>query len=274
MNVLHEPMMKGAFLPGVYDSYSNSAYHLMDAISKSDLDLIHKSPYHYRMAIRSETPAMKLGTALHCAVLEPERFGMTYIEVEGDRRTKTVKETIKAAEEAGRIVLTSDEMAAVQGMAASIQESQNFRTFSPDAVTEHSVFGYLEGVPVKCRPDMWVEKYNVLIDLKTTEDASPQAFAKSCRRYRYHVQDAFYRHVISAATGVSADDMAFGFCVVEKQPPYAVAWYEIDAPDTERGWLEALADLGEYKDAKEHDDWKGYSNKIVTISLFGGQNNV
>ena len=268
MKVLHEPMTEGAFLPGVYDCYSNSEYHAHAAVSKSDLDLIHRSPLHYKAAARIETPAMRLGTALHCAVLEPRRFGMTYIEVEGDRRTKAVKETIKAAEEAGKIILTSDEMAAVQGMANSIFESQNFKAFADDAVSEYSVFGYLGAVPAKCRPDMWIEKHNVLIDLKTTEDASPQAFARSCRKYRYHVQDAYYRHVVGAATGIAPDDLAFGFCVVEKQPPYAVAWYEIDAEDAERGWIDAMADLEAYTDAKEHDEWRGYSNKIVTISLF------
>ena len=101
MEIIHTKMGLGglkAFTPGIYDCYSNELYHAYAAISKSDLDLLHKSAAHYRAnktAPREETADMRLGTALHCSVLEPERFTSTYIVVEGDRRTKAVKEIVR-----------------------------------------------------------------------------------------------------------------------------------------------------------------------------------
>ena len=275
MEIIHTKMGLGglkAFTPGIYDCYSNELYHAYAAVSKSDLDLLHRSAAHYRASMttpREETADMRLGTALHCSVLEPERFTSTYIVVEGDRRTKAVKETVKAVEEAGKIVMSPDDMDAVQGMTNSIMESKNAVTLFQGAGAELSAFADFDGTPVKCRPDIFSEQLGLIIDLKTTVDASHEGFARACRRFRYHVQDAWYRHVLARVLGVDADDdLSFVFCAVEKTPPYAVAWYTLDPKDGELGWNEALADLHVYQTANETGLWSGYSPKIETLSLF------
>lgn len=267
MNVLHERMIAGEFLPGIYDVYSNSEYHAAEGVSKSDLDLIHKSPAHLKGAQRIETPAMRLGTAFHCATLEPERFKDAFAVVEGDRRTKAVKDEIRDLAESGWTVLTADEMDIVQAMSASVYETKIGAALLKSAQKEHSVFAEIDGVRVKCRPDGWDEARKVIFDLKSTEDASPEGFARSVARYRYHVQDAFYRHVMSEATGTVADDYSFIFIAVEKSPPYAVAFYQLDDMATLQGWVEARSDLRRYRDALESGKWNGYSPKIETLSL-------
>ena len=267
MNVLHERMIAGEFLPGIYDVYSNREYHAAEGVSKSDLDLIHKSPAHLKGAQRTETPAMRLGTAFHCATLEPDRFKDSFIVIEGDRRTKAVKEEIKNAEESGFTVLNADEMDTVQAMSAAVYETKIGAALLKSALKEHSVFSEIDGVRVKCRPDGWDEARKVIFDLKSTEDASPEAFARSVARYRYHVQDAFYRHVVSEATGTPADDYSFIFIAVEKAPPYAVAFYQLDEMAALQGWVEARSDLRRYRDALESNKWNGYSPKIETLSL-------
>lgn len=53
---------------------------------------------------------MKLGTAVHCAILESERFEIEYIEAPViDRQTKDGKALWSKLEQSGRIVLSSDE---------------------------------------------------------------------------------------------------------------------------------------------------------------------
>ena len=68
--------------PGIYENLSNEEYHGdKDAVSKSGLDLIAKSPAHFKWAQdnpRSETPAMQKGTLIHTMVLEPEKVGELY----------------------------------------------------------------------------------------------------------------------------------------------------------------------------------------------------
>ncbi len=72
--------------PGIYRGIPNDVYHGGPGISKSGLDLIRKSPAHYRAVVtaandngeRRPTAAQALGTALHMLVLEPSEFARTY----------------------------------------------------------------------------------------------------------------------------------------------------------------------------------------------------
>lgn len=267
LDVLHEKMCAGAFVPGVYDSYTNAEYHAADGISKSDLDLIHKSPAHYKAARHEDTPALRFGTAIHCAVLENDRFNATYTVIEGDRRTKAVKDSIKDAEAAGKIILTADDFNAIMSMAQAVFTNPICAVLLRDSVKEHSVFAELDGVRVKCRPDGWNVEKGILFDLKSTEDASPEGFARTVAKYRYHVQDAFYRHVIASATNCDADDLSFIFIAVEKKPPFAVALYQLDELAALQGWVDAREDLRRYKVAKDTGKWGGYSPRIETLSL-------
>ncbi len=267
LDVLHEKMCAGAFVPGVYDVYTNAEYHAADGISKSDLDLIHRSPAHYKAARHEDTPALKFGSAFHCAVLEHDRFNETYTIVEGDRRTKVVKDAIKDAEAAGKIILTADDFNALMGMSQAVFKNPICAALLRDSLKEHSVFGELDDVRVKCRPDGWNVEKGVLFDLKSTEDASPEGFARTVAKYRYHVQDAFYRHVIASTIGGDADDLSFIFIAVEKKPPFAVALYTLDELAKLQGWVSAREDLRTFREASERDNWPGYSPKIETLVL-------
>ena len=72
-----------------------------------------------------ETPAMKLGTATHCAILEPERFDIEYIEAPYiDRRTKDGKALWSELEQSGKIVLTHEEYSNVTSMAKAVSEHE------------------------------------------------------------------------------------------------------------------------------------------------------
>lgn len=267
MLVLHDKMCAGAFIPGVYDAYTNAEYHAADGISKSDLDQIHRSPAHYKAARHEDTPALRFGTAIHTLVLEPARFVSEYTVIDGDRRLKATKEAIKEAEAAEKTVLTQDEFDALSGMQESVFKSRIAATLIDGATIEHSVFAELDDVRVKCRPDGWNTEKGVLFDLKSTEDASPEAFARTVAKYRYHVQDAFYRHVVASATNCDADDLSFIFVAVEKKPPFAVALYQLDELAALQGWVDAREDLRRYKAAKDTGKWGGYSPRIETLSL-------
>jgi len=73
-------------------------YQAIQAVNFSSLKMMRESPLHYRhalTAIRAESPAMALGSAVHCAVLEPGRFALEYSPepVFGDCRLKENKAT-------------------------------------------------------------------------------------------------------------------------------------------------------------------------------------
>jgi exodeoxyribonuclease VIII len=267
MNIIHNEMKPGEYSPGIYDCYSNAAYHAHEAISKSDLDLIHKSPAHYKYGRVDETPAMRFGSAFHCAVLERERFDETYCVIDGDKRTKSVKDALKDAESAGKVVLTKDEMNTLYFMRESVLKNPLCVTLIENAMKEYSVFSELDGVRVKCRPDGWVENRGIILDLKSTDDASPDAFSRTAARFRYHVQDAFYRNVLGSVIGTEAESIAFVFIAVEKTPPFGVALYCLDELSALQGWVEAREDMRRYRSAVALGKWFGYSQKIESLSL-------
>jgi exodeoxyribonuclease VIII len=132
-----------------------------------------------------------------------------------------------------------------------------------DGVAESSIFAELLGVNVKCRPD-WIHDNSVLVDLKTTENAGPNAFAKSVANFRYHVQAAFYTD-ICRESGI--DVKAFVFIAVEKNPPFAVSVYELDSDSIEVGRTLYQRNLETYRRCRETDHWPAYSTAIETLTL-------
>lgn len=71
--------------PGIYSNISNEDYHGGIGISKSGLDLIAKSPAHYKavvdgITVREPTKAQAIGTAFHELLLEPDLFWSKYVE--------------------------------------------------------------------------------------------------------------------------------------------------------------------------------------------------
>src|SRR5690606_34184749 len=118
--------MKEKFKDGIYD-ITNDQYHGSDGISRSQLMLLNKSPYHYwysvvsGLAPRQEaTPAMLIGSAFHTLLLEPHLFEHEYcIMPKIDRRTSAGKEEWAAFMERsqGQTVLTDDQYQKAYSMA-------------------------------------------------------------------------------------------------------------------------------------------------------------
>ncbi len=116
----------------------------------------------------------------------------------------------------------------------------------------------------RCRPDYWRQD-DLLVDLKTTEDASPEGFSKSIANYRYDVQAAYYLDGVNQATG--RKPRQFVFIAVEKKPPYAVGVYTLDAETLMLGRAQYQADLRHYAECVANDNWPGYGDKIQKISM-------
>ena len=90
----------------------------------------------------------------------------------------------------------------------------------PAAGTRNGFFQIFTGLQCKCRPDWISADGGILVDLKTTEDASPREFQRSIAKWRYHVQAGWYMAGIEAAYGTRPS--GFIFIAVEKKPPFAV----------------------------------------------------
>lgn len=257
------------FHHGLHPALSNADYRALDAVGKSDLDLIARSPAHWKHAVREETPALRIGSAVHCAVLEPARFAADYVTAPAcDRRTKAGKEALAEFEaaNAGKTVLSAEDAQLCTLLALSAQAHPRAASLLRYGQPEVSALWTDAEFGVRCRARIdWLTAHGWVLDLKTTQDASRAAFARSCASYRYHVQAAWYLDGYLAASGELP--LGFVFLAIEKAPPYAVALYELDAEAVEWGRRLARRDLARYAAARELDCWTAYPPEVQSLSL-------
>lgn len=366
--------------PGVYSDISNESYHSGPGISKSGLDLIHRSALHYNAVVtaandHTPTPAQAIGTAAHAIILEPAEFTKNYClslrrqdvpDAIDDREqlvemvnklneTRLAKlstsgtkdamiETIKAAMEdhpqfdfEGIEEFKGAELKAVivslneqrQGKLtisgsrhelAEILRANGFEiTLWSDVLEE---WQRNNGERIVLSEDTWNQLHamrdavmahpaasgvltkgkNVVVDLKTTDDASLDGFAKSIANWRYDVQHPYYLDGLKEAirqgnctppvdgaaelsaywmdeeTGVlcrcrpdfwRGNPNNFVFIAVEKKPPYAVGVYVLDSESVDAGRAVYRADLSSYAACLKSGVWPGYGDKIQTINVPG-----
>lgn len=103
----------------------------------------------------------------------------------------------------------------------------------------------------------------ILVDYKTTSDASDDGIRSSVARYGYHQQAAWYCAGVRAL-GLS-DDPAFLFIFQEKEPPYLARVVELDRPAMEYGEQRNRRALEIYRECVESGRWPGYSDKEITL---------
>lgn len=254
---------------GIIKGISNEAYHKAAGVSKSQLDQFAKSPAHYMASLttpRKETEAMRIGTLFHTLVLEPEKANFV-VGPNINKNTKEWKAFKAEAEAAGQIVIDEGDNAMLQGMVASIKAHPAASALlSGPGIAEGSCWWYDErsGELCRCRPDFYRED-GILVDLKTTEDASLAGFTKSVANFRYAVQAAMYADGVETSTGMPIK--AFAFIAVEKQPPFAAQCFQLDFQATEVGRVTYQNLLLDLADCKINGKFPAYSDKVETISL-------
>lgn len=254
---------------GIIKGISNEAYHKSAGVSKSQLDQFAKSPAHYLASLttpRKETEAMRIGTLFHTLALEPEKANFV-VGPNINKNTKEWKAFRAEAEAAGQVVIDEGDNAMLQGMVASIKNHPAASALlSGPGIAEGSCWWYDErsGELCRCRPDFYREG-GILVDLKTTEDASLAGFTKSVANFRYAVQAAMYADGVETSTGMPIK--AFAFIAVEKQPPFAAQCFQLDFQATEVGRVTYQNLLLDLADCKINGKFPAYSDKVETISL-------
>lgn len=201
---------------------------------------------------------MRLGSLVHCAVLEPDELRNRYA-IAPDRRSTAGKAAAAEIAARGLEAISEADMALALNMAASVRQHPIAAALLADGKAEQSFWwdDKATGQRCKCRPDWY--SHTTLVDLKTCQDASPSAFARACATFGYHTQAAHYLN------GTFAD--RFIFAAVEKTYPYAVGVYELDAAAMAAGQEQCRIGLQTISDCRAIDEWPGYSTTCEPIGL-------
>ena len=133
-------------------------------------------------------------------------------------------------------------------------------------LTELSFFSEdLGGIRAKCRPDWISHDKNIVVDLKTTQDASPKGFQKSIGQFGYHIQAAFYLRTLQ---NLGFDSYDFIFIAIEKTAPFCVGVYRASMEMLEEGNKKVDEAIDKILWCKENDSYPDYTpNEIETIDL-------
>lgn len=244
-------------------------YRKAPGVSNSSLKLLDRTPYHYKWAIdnpQPPTPAMRIGSAFHTATLEPEKYGEgkshVFRPAEWDSWRTNASRDWKREQKLP--ILEPKDLVESEGMANAIRANPHAAAWLKGIRTEVVMFGQcpLTGLLRKARLDGLVGMEPVIIDIKTTEDASE--FEKTAANYGYDIQEAYYRDICEI-NGVEIE--RFVFIVVEKHAPHGVRLVELDPEDVQRGRDVYRCNLGRLKRCVDSNAWPSYPEKPVRVSL-------
>jgi len=260
--------------PGVYQGLSNEAYHGGPGVSKSGLwTLFEKTPAHYKFPpVKEETTQSKaikdFGTAAHMAILEPEEFEKKVVRGPADRRGNKWTDKEEACKLDGSLLLVEsayDDVLAIRD-AVHADSWINAILTSGDGMNEASGYAIdpVTGELVRIRPDRYRRDLRIMIDVKSTESAHPDAFARSVTNYGYHAQEAFYTDVWQSL-GMPVD--GFVFIAWEKKSPYAKAVYELSPAIVDEGRAIMRQALDTYHECKSKDHWPAYGDGVQELSF-------
>ncbi len=205
---------------------SNEEYHSDTALGSSRArQLLGSCPAKVKHSMQfptPSTPALLNGSMVHTATLEPAltdiEFGCKPSKIDGySSRTNAYKDAMaemEAAEPNKRWLPPADYNMCMD-VAGSAREHPLLMEmlYHPASKVEHTGFFEVEGTACKVRPDLYNSENGMVLDLKTTLDASEKGFAKSVRQFGYAFQAAFY---MTALRQMGERPKQFVFLVVEK----------------------------------------------------------
>lgn len=281
--------------PGLYLDMAAEVYHAVPAMSAGGLKRMKQSPAHFfgiqldpnRPPPGEPTPAMKNGTLVHCCLFEPDAVAERYAVLPADAPRKPTEAQRSAAKpspsslaamqwwdgwlvhSAGKEIVDAGQMAAAMAQAAAIRALPEIASLLSTGYGESSAFWIDEptGELCKCRPD-WVSPAGdgvILVDGKTTSDASPDGFSRSIWHLGYALQAAWYADGFERATGQTVH--GFVFAVAENTWPHAAAAYMLDDEVMDWARRKNRELLNRYAECKKSGRWPAYDTSIQLIAM-------
>lgn len=259
-------------IPGVVP-ITEADYNAHPAERNSDLGYLLKSPAHYwhhKNSPRKTKDCFEFGTAAHFAILEPTKFYDIYqaLPKSCDLRTAIGKAAKAEIVAAGKTPLKHDEYDAIERMIESVYSHPTASKYLTGGVVEHAYFWTdpVTGIACKAKPD-YLRTDNVYIDLKTTDDAGPEAFQRSAMKWGYPRQMAYYQDGLKEAT--KRELAGTILLAVEYEAPYAVGIYAPDDLMIEYGRQQYQRALDILAECRKTNLYPGYDVKTQALSLPG-----
>jgi exodeoxyribonuclease VIII len=262
-------------------------YHSNPAISHSKLECFRRRPalFFKKYVAKSlpqseESPAFRLGSAVHCAILEESTFADRYaVKPDCDRRTKEGKAVFAdwSALNLGKTFISAEELVQViamrEAVAAHPIACDLLKTGTPETtwrVPQANALGALQ-----CRTDWWnpdgcetTAGAPYVLDIKTVESLDSDAFRnfeRAAFSYGYHRQAGFYLPLINELHSKPVAQMYY--VAIEKVEPFGCAVYRLSDEAVARGQDENIEDLIRLKRCYQTNVWPNIEPVVHELGL-------
>ena len=234
-------------------------------LSYSSLKEFAKSPRHYLDYLnrkKETTPAMLFGSMVHCLLLEPEKFEKDFAVMGSvDRRTKDGKEAYaKFVEEtAGREVVMQNDYNDAKALADNVLSNPKIKQYIDNChQREHEFRVGMWGLPIRGFFDGVADDY--ILEIKTTQDATPDTLIKDFYNRQYHLQAGIYNLVSSKP---------IKYLIIETKAPYDSYIANTSTDYIEKGQKLLSSVLEKFDKCMNENAWdKGYEYHAGEISIY------
>ena len=249
---------------------SNAEYHGRKThLSSTGLRTFKKNKKQFEYMLTHElikqTKAMVDGTAVHAFFLERDKFNTDFVIKPADMRLNTKVGKEWALEHQSKIIIDSELGNNLYEMEKSFMDCPSKLIYDKQGQSELSYFwddlGLVKG---KCRPDWISNDGNIVVDIKTTTDASPKGFQKSIANWGYHLQLGWYIRGLQKL-GLPAKE--FIFIAIEKTPPFSVGVYRANKEMITYANDEINNLVYEIDESLKSDDFPDYTPEILDLGL-------
>lgn len=273
---------------GIYDNLSIEDYHGNTShISATQIKYARISPKHFWYYINKKIPReekthFSFGNAFELALLAPEEFSQKVAiskemdlvtDILSDGKTKNARNTNRYKEEmerfhhenTGKYIVRDrgdESYETIELMLESCYQDKIIQGLIKNTQYQLSLFWTdpETGLRLKTRPDFCKVNKNVIVNLKTTIDGSPEGFSRDLKKYDYPLQAAIEIQGC-LRSGLMEQVDSYFWLVVEKVPPYNATIYEFEERD-----IAAVTDslhytLSRIKKAQEANLYPGYTDQ-------------
>lgn len=245
--------------PCVVPSLNNTVGKILDNATPLKAKFSHpKLNPDYR---EKQDDKFDIGKVAHSIFLENDPSRVVVVEAK-DWRTDKAKEERDGARAAGKTALLQrhfkDVMAMVKAADAFVLKSE-IGSYWLDGESEVTGIALEDGVWLRSRFDRISKNRRVIMDYKSTTDASPEGFSRQIVRMGYDFQEAFYRRV-ARALGVTGP--RFVFLAQECEPPYECSLHGCDPAMQEIADAKVERAIRIWQQCTKTKEWPSYGGRI------------
>lgn len=267
-------------------SHNWDDYCQIPALNPSTLVYGIKSMRSLKRAIdgqrKEPTDAMRLGTGIHCLLLEPDEFEERFcvvpdfhldddnVTAKGEKtesKSSTYyKERVKqfASANAGKSFLSRAQYDACLYCIESLRSRPHVVELlrSCGRNLEVTVTGEICGVPFRGRIDALAPGY--VIDLKTTDNVEPRSFGRTFANLYYGMKLAIYRELVRQ----NSCERQVKIIAVEKAGDFDCCVYDVPGPVLDNELAKVFMLVQRYKRALDSGIWPGVDDGEDSVQIY------